>query len=379
LKESCAARSSAPVCSLQAKQRLWARSVGGGAAEQADPGNAYLRLGAEITAGMVNPVGIVSRFGPVVADTIRNSLRTLTPEGRANRLGERLVTILENAGEDPQAVITALMQDDELATLAKEMGVDLGPRTAALRSGSPTLTTLQRTIAAENQQQLGPTVAKAAQQNLDGIARMINLLSTFDDPEILATVAQMRDGMFRDALQMRLDQASARAAETAGRIIMDDPLAGQRAGQAVASIVGDALSDARAQERALYGAVNLSVPASADNILSTAAQIRANILPESPFPTIITRFRGPRVGGGKPRVTLRDIVNFRSEMLSMARDAAATGNFRDANFYGRMAEGALDDIGLRAEAAPGGIDPNIPMMRDPNTRAWATPSLSVVH
>jgi hypothetical protein len=347
---------------------LGAAAVGGGAAEQADPGNAYLRLGAEITAGMVNPVGIVSRFGPVVADTIRNSLRTLTPEGRANRLGERLVTILENAGEDPQAVITALMQDDELATLAKEMGVDLGPRTAALRSGSPTLTTLQRTIAAENQQQLGPTVAKAAQQNLDGIARMINLLSTFDDPEILATVAQMRDGMFRDALQMRLDQASARAAETAGRIITDDPLAGQRAGQAVASIVGDALSDARAQERALYGAVNLSVPASADNILSTVDQIRANILPESPFPTIITRF-ADRVSEEGAEVTLRDIVNFRSEMLSMARDAAATGNFRDANFYGRMAEGALDDIGLRAEAAPGGIDPNIPMMRDPNTRA----------
>ena len=346
---------------------LGAASVGGGAAEQADPGNAYLRLGAEITAGMVNPVGIVSRFGPKVVEVIRNSYQMLTPEGRATRLGSRLVEILENAGEDPQAVINALMQDDELATLAKEMGVDLGPRTAALRSGSPTLTTLQRTIAAENQQ-LGPTVARAAEQNLDGIARMINLLSTFDDPEILATVAQMRDGMFRDALQMRLDQASARAAETAGRIITDDPLAGQRAGQAVASIVGDALSDARAQERALYGAVNLSVPASADNIVSTVDQIRANILPESPFPTIITRF-ADRVSEEGAEVTLRDIVNFRSEMLSMARDAAATGNFRDANFYGRMAEGALDDIGLRAEAAPGGIDPNIPMMRDPNTRA----------
>ena len=132
--------------------------------------------------------------------------------------------------------------------------------------------------------------------------------------------------------------------------------------------MGDALSDARAQERALYGAVNLSVPASADNILSTVDQIRANILPESPFPTIITRF-ADRVSEEGAEVTLRDIVNFRSEMLSMARDAAATGNFRDANFYGRMAEGALDDIGLRAEAAPGGIDPNIPMMRDPNTRA----------
>lgn len=354
---------------------LGAAAVGGGMAEQADPGNAYLRMGAEITAGMVNPVGIVSRFGPTAADGINSSLGTLRPEGRANRLGSRLVQILENAEEDPQAVIRTLMQDDELATLAKEMGVDLGPRTAALRSGSPTLTALQRTIAAENQQ-LGPTVARAAEQNLDGIARMINLMSTLEDPAVLATAAQMRDAYFRDALQMRLDQASARASETAGRIITDDPLAGQRAGQAVASIVGDALSDARTQERALYNSVNLSVPASADNIIDTATRIRANILPESPFPSLITRFVRRVSGEGLeegevPEISLRDIVNFRSEMLSMARDSAATGNYRDANFYGRMAEGALEDIGLRADATPGGIDPNIPMMRNRNERALA--------
>jgi hypothetical protein len=348
---------------------LTGAAVGGGLAEAADPGNAYLRMGAEIALGMVNPVGIVTRFAPAASDSIRNSLQSLTPEGRANRLGNRLVEILDNAGEDPQAVITALMRDDDLAELAAEMGVDLGTRTAALRSGSPTLTTLQRTIAAENQQ-LGPTVARAAEQNLEGISRLINLMSTLEDPAVLATAAQMRNDLFRDALQMRLDQASAKAAETAGRIITDDPLAGQRAGEAVASIVGDALSDARTQERALYGAVNLSVPATAENIVDTLAQIQRNLLPESPFPSLITKF-ADRVSEEGAEVSLRDIVNFRSEMLSMARDSRAAGNFRDANFYGRMAEGALEDIGLRAEAAPGGIDPNIPMMRDPNQRALA--------
>ena len=50
--------------------------------------------------------------------------------------------------------------------------------------------------------------------------------------------------------------------------------------------------------------------------------------------------------GEVPDISLKDIVNFRSEMLSMARDASATGNFRDANFFGRMAESALEDIGL---------------------------------
>jgi hypothetical protein len=299
----------------------------------------------------------------------------LTPEGRANRLGERLVTILENAGEDPQATIKALMEDDELATLAKEMGVDLGPRTAALRSGSPTLTRLQRTIAAGNER-LGPTVARAAEQNLDGIAQLINLMAPLDDPAIMSVVAEMRDAYFRNALQMRLDQASALAAETAGRIILDDPLAGQRAGQAINSVVKNALNDARDQEQALYARVNLDVPAGSgnfsgvDNILETAATIRGRLLPESPFPQLITKFVD-RVSEEGAEITLRDVVRFRSEMLAFARDATATSNFRDANFYGRMAEAALDDIGMRRETLPGGIDPNIPMMQDPNTRALA--------
>ena len=234
---------------------LGGASVFGAVSEASDPGNDYQRLGAEIIGGMINPVGIVSRFGPAAADSINSGLGALTPEGRANRLGRRLVDILENAGEDPQAVIKALMEDDELATLAKEMGVDLGPRTAALRSGSPTLTRLQRTIAAGNER-LGPTVARAAEQNLDGIARLINLMAPLEDPAIMSVVAEMRDAYFRDALQMRLDQASALAAETAGRIISDDPLAGQRAGQAINSVVKDALGDARDQEQALYAKVN---------------------------------------------------------------------------------------------------------------------------
>ena len=338
---------------------LSASAVGGGLAEQADPGNAYLRMGAEITAGMANPVGVLTRFAPAASDALRNSVGTVTPAGRADRLGTRLVEILENAGEDPEQVISALMRDSELEELAAEMGVDLGQRTAAMRSGSPALTALQRTIAEQSREQLGPTVARAAQQNLEGIARLISLMSTMEDPSVLATAAQMRDAYFRDALQMRLDQASALAAETAGRIVTDDPLAGQRAGEAVASVVNDALRDAREQERALYRAVDLSVPASADNIIGTVGEIRSNLLPESPFPTMISRFvrrvSGEDLEEGEiPDISLRDIVNFRSEMLSMARDSRASGNFRDANFYGRMAEAALEDIGLRAGTGPGG-------------------------
>jgi hypothetical protein len=54
-----------------------------------------------------------------------------------------------------------------------------------------------------------------------------------------------------------------------------------------------------------------------------------------------------------PEVSVGDLINFRSEMLLFAREAQAAGNFRNANFFGRMAEGALEDLGLKAGTEEG--------------------------
>ena len=348
---------------------LGSAAAAGTVAETADPGNTYLRMAAEITAGAANPVALSARGMRAARTAIGNTLNRFSEGGRERLIGQKLFNILENAGEDPQAVIRALLADDELSTLAAEAGVDLGARTPAIKTGSPTLAALQRTIA-QNNERVGPTVARAAEQNLAGIAKLIDLMVELDDPSILAAAGQLRDDYYQSALQLRLDQASAQAAETAGRILSDDPTAGQAAGQAVEKLVRDSLKDARNQETALYARVDLRQPAAVDNIATEFNTIREGLLPESPFPALITRFVN-RTTADDAEVTLRDLTNFRSEMLSMARDARAAGSFRDANFYGRMAEAALEDIGLRAEARPGGIDPNIPMMRSPNERALA--------
>ena len=349
---------------------LGSAAVAGGLAEEIDPGNVYLRMSAEITAGMANPVALSTRAMRAARTTIGDTLDRFSEGGRQRAIGQKLFTLLENAGEDPQAVIRALMADDELDVIAREAGVDLGTRTPGVKTGSATLTSLQRTIA-QNNERVGPTVARAAEQNLEGLAKLIDLMVVMDDPSVLAAAGQLRNDYYQAALQQRLDQASAQAAETAGRILLDDPLAGQRAGQAVEELVSEALQDARKQEKALYAQVDLRQPASVDNIASEFATIRRDdLLPESPFPSIISRFV-LRTTADDAEVNLRDLTNFRSEMLSMARDARSALTFRDANFFGRMAEAALEDIGLRVRRQPGGIDPNIPMMRSPNERALA--------
>ena len=348
---------------------LGSAAVAGGLAEEIDPGNVYLRMSAEITAGMANPVALSTRAMRAAGKTIGKILDRYSEGGRQRAIGQKLFTLLEDAGEDPQAVIRALMADDEIDVIAREAGVDLGTRTPGVKTGSATLTSLQRTIA-QNNERVGPTVARAAEQNLEGLAKLVDLMVEMGDPSVLAAAGQLRNDYYQAALQQRLDQASAQAAETAGRLLSDDPLAGQRAGQVVEDLVSQSLRDARDQEKALYARVDLRQPASVDNIASEFATIRRGLLPESPFPSMISRFVS-RTTADDAEVNLRDLTNFRSEMLSMARDARSTGNFRDANFFGRMAEAALEDIGLRADATPGGIDPNIPMMRSPNERALA--------
>jgi hypothetical protein len=339
----------------------------GGVSEAVDPGNEYLRMAAEITAGAVNPVALSTRAFRTAKNVVGDTLNRLSQSGREKMIGQKLFDILEGAGENPEAVIRALLADEELSVLARQSGVDLGSRTSALKSVSPTLTSLQRTIA-QNNERVGPTVARAAEQNLSGIAKLIDLMVKMDDPSILAAAGQLRNDYYQGALQLRLDQASAQAAETAGRLLTDDPSAGQKAGQVVEDLVGESLRDARNQEKALYAKIDLLQPAAVDNIASEFNVIREDLLPESPFPALISRFV-ERTSADGAEVTLKDLTSFRSEMLSMTRDARAAGSSRDANFYGRMAEAALEDIGLRAEATPGGIDPNIPMMRSPNQRA----------
>ena len=57
-------------------------------------------------------------------------------------------------------------------------------------------------------------------------------------------------------------------------------------------------------------------------------------------------------------VTLGDLMKFRSTMLGYTRDSLAAGQYRNARFYGKMAEAALDDLGLKVNAGDK-VDPKM--------------------
>ena len=479
-----------------------AASGGAGVSEELFPGNELARFGAEVGAGSAASLALPLPIVKVTSAAVKKLLPALTTEGRKRTLGNKLVNVLNKYEEDPDAAMTMLLEDDEIDKLAKEFGVDLGPRTAAIKSKSPTLAKIQAQFMKD--ERMGPTLRRAAMKNLDGLSRIVDLMIALDDPDALAAAADLQKGIFDATLQARLEQVNSKAAESAAKVGRAGPEDRSRAGEIILEMNQQVLKEAREQERLLYNAVDKTEPVGVDRITSELDTIQGELLPESPFPTLITRFvnrvagrdgedvgeafvadidridtaitkRTDRaaalkaefdekaqlspeardaydgqfgdldariaerksqgafvdftdmidelartaanyrekgagdLGAGSsldattrkrvaglmetkirelqaeqalselrydkslvtrergvamadaadieaPGATVGELTAFRSEMLRFSRDARAAGNFRDANFYGRMAEAALDDLGLAADPAFTGTD-----------------------
>ena len=486
-----------------------------GVSEELFPGNELARFGAEVGAGSAASLAQSLPIVKVTSAAVKKLLPALTTEGRKRTLGNKLVNVLNKYEEDPDAAMTMLLEDDEMDKLAKEFGVDLGPRTAAIKSKSPVLAKIQAQFMKD--ERMGPTLRRAAMNNLDGLSRIVDLMIALDDPDALAAAAELQKGIFDATLQARLEQANAKAAESASKVGRGGPQGRSQAGQIILDMNQQVLTEARDQERALYNAVNKSEPAGVEKIVAEFDTIQGELLPESPFPTLITRFVNRVAGrdgedvadaftsdieriesaiikktdsaaklkaqfeekaqlsleardayngqfgdldariaerksqgafvdftdmidelaraaasyrekgagdlavgsdldattrkrvaslmetklrelqaeqaaselrydknlvtrekniaisdaedGDLPGGTVGDLTNFRSEMLRFSRDARAAGNFRDANFYGRMAEAALDDLGLASDPAYTGtaLTPNQQALKNAHT------------
>jgi hypothetical protein len=267
---------------------LAASGLGGGLSEAVSPGEEYQRMFAELTLGMTNPTRIATASYTTAKSALQKVVGGLTTQGRQRNLGSKILSILENAGEDPNAVLRALTGDDELVKMAAEAGVDLGPRTAAAKSGSNALAMIQRSVAQNSP--LGPTVERAAAQNLEGVSKLIDLMIATDDPTLISAAAQMREAAFNEGLTLRLEQATAQAADTASKIMSRNPEASAEAGKVVEGLIRNVLSEARSQEKMLYRNVDLTEPAEAGSIIAEFAAIKSEILKESPVPSLIQKF-----------------------------------------------------------------------------------------
>jgi hypothetical protein len=353
-------------------------------AETYFPGELGPRLAAETGGGLFMPGRLFINATTTVADAARAMKGSTTSGARESRAGDRLRTIIEENGEDWEAIARALERPSPPGvkpTSAQKLGVEM-PR------GSVTLSALETTLARGN--------AKFGAETLDqgllamrGYQALIRKLEEVGNPESLRKAAELRNDWFNNLLEGRLALADAESADKIRRISRDTPQARAQIGEIVKDETVLALRDARDYEKQLWQEAyrdSFKVTRAGEvvartlkpkNTLRTYLSVVAEKTPEfrgeisAPLRAVMARLgasedaiRTYRNGmatreflstGEMPQSVLRkmtgrettvsDLISIRSDLLGLARDAAGKGEVSNASLYGKLAESVLDDMG----------------------------------
>lgn len=378
--------------------------VAGGASESYFPGQTGVRLGSELTAGVLTP----SRLLLTAVDTASQALRSVgvtAAQREAKTQGKAtdvLLDLLDKYKEDPATLITALRQQTPRGVTP----------TAGQKTGSLALINLEKSLSRYSPE-FGGEAANKGKQALEAYELLIENLNRLGNPEALKAAAQLRQNKFSALLDGRLAMADADAARKIAQITQDTPGARREIGQIVKIDTESALRDARDIEGELWTSAiaDLTKPVSKDvNVTAQVGWDRfrdrpvtktwketqivpPTLRPSSTIETFLQRAAevGPavyddvvpssvrkimeafgvdqaaiqryRLGrnteeylttGKVPSqflpkgkdVQLGDLVSYRSDLLGMARRAAGgqSPDLSNAEFYGRIADGILTDL-----------------------------------
>ncbi len=269
-------------------------SMGTIVAEEFDPGDPVTRLAAESAAGFkfLNPLFVIptitSGGGRRLKElwSLRNAEgRELAKERGSQRAQDeatrRLITILEENGEDIPALIKAL--DEQLPGVSVtyprpgQPGTPTGP-TAAQKTGSLTLAQLEAALGT-----LDPNFSEAIRtQGNDALKAFTKTVAALQDtgsPEALRVAAEMREQFFSNAINSRLERANLRAAERISKITKDSPQARAEIGRIVRDEVEQALENAREAERYYWNLADREA-------MKPAGQVRLQVQPSD---TLVNR------------------------------------------------------------------------------------------
>ena len=365
--------------------------VAGGASEYYYPGEAMPRIGAEIAGGVVAPGRFwVSSYG-AIKKGIQNLASSFSESAREKRAADRILAILDEAGEDVPTLVKRLQANLPIA----------GTPTAAQKTGSKALSILETTLARSNAKYGIETM----QQGLDSIAAyeaLVKNLQEIGSPKALIAAAELRKTHFDDIINKRLELADQTAADKIGKITNDNAQSRAEIGSIVRSETERALADAREHESMLWtqaekaafktrtvkgqkvvqlkevtpvvtGQTALeiadslgpdfyrdAVPAVVRNVMAkmgvtedaikryaagkrTPEYLETGVVPPEYLVIPPTRKNGKPTSIFTP-TTAPELITLRSNLLRMAREASAEGKTANAGFYGKLAESVLDDL-----------------------------------
>lgn len=359
--------------------------LGGGMAERYAPGEPGTRLASEIVGGVLAPSRLFIHMGSAKS-LLSNIGASFSKDAREARAANKLYSILQDSGEDIDKVIRAL-----------EANVPRGAApTAAQKTGVRSLSILENTLARENAK-YGGEIADQAKKTLEAYQLLARNLDAVGTPQALRAAAQLREEAFNAMLDNRQGIALANAAQKVKAITKDTPEARQQIGQIVRDATYDSLADARKHERFLWDRVSKefekakvetyrdragfenkrlvyqkldpenTVKNYLDEVIKLDPVIYKNTVPKvvrdimsrlGATDDAVSMYRNGRYHPDYaekgvipdqfmpkiPAIELPNLVNLRSNLLELSRNAAIKGDNNEARFYGNIADSMLQDL-----------------------------------
>jgi hypothetical protein len=375
--------------------------VGGGLAEAYDPGAAGTRFGAEVVGGLFSPGRLLINGTTTAADFVGKMRSTVSQSGREARAANRLYTILTEAGEDvprlirelerplPGGVTTPTSAQKTGSVALSELETTLGKAHArfmgeSMEQGRQAMRAYQ--LLADRLKDIGTPDAlrKAAELRETAFNQMLaGRLAAAD-----ATAADKIRLISRDTPQARrqIGEIVKTETENALRSARDYESSLWQAGLAqltrpsrttVTSAVPTGIVDAAGQPitrqvtQDVIQAPRLAPSRTVQDFLQRTLEIGdavyTNTMPKvvkdimADFGVTDDVVRKYKLGkntqefmdtGAVParflpkakEVDIAELINYRSNLLKLSREAAGAGEVANADFYSTLAEGMLRDL-----------------------------------
>jgi hypothetical protein len=270
---------------------------------------------------------------------------------------------LQQAGEAPEQIIQRLRTPDvvpgalpaEIAQSRAVTGVQrylAGQDTELANALAASREQVAQNLRSGIQEAFQPgqmqALTQAAATRQRGFNQRLDDLVSSAETRAQASVAQTQAAGAERVAASRLaasEQAGA-AAEAAAPIAPLTP--GQARGLNVQArtILEDALSKARSEERQLWAQVPKSIDIQPTRTIAAYDDLRANMIPEDRLPGIIESVMKRYSEGAQEGVPVSsgELLSLRSTLLNQARDFRAQNNFSDARRARVLADSVLDDL-----------------------------------
>lgn len=302
-----------------------------------DAGKAISEFTGAVIGGTGGMLGAAARTAGSVGSGVKRAIGSkLDPNAGSKMASEEARRVIFEEGGNPDQIARTLR------------GADENVRSPFLASDARQVLGMQQALASQDKK-FAQNIAERVNKDIKGLSRQIQQVRTTGDPADFATAAESRAAGFEAVLDRWVKSAEERANSTAGALKVDGEGRANLSRQA-RDIVETAIKNARDEENRLFNSADLGQKIDASPIMSVVKSIEKDEMfqPSKALRGVLragaTRFAKKDKKKNVKPVEAKKVQAFRSEVLSLAREARSKNNFSEARRLNEIADAALDTM-----------------------------------